>query len=131
MWAEAYTTPMDAFEKGLSPDVGFIPAFSTVDCRDGSWTTHAPEKIAVTPRAPEEFGDNWSDPLEAADLKLIEAYFAHKDPVQDYFGFVNFRVGGRDHVIRMRGPQERGISFPQERAAAFSRSSTTAPRRTG
>jgi hypothetical protein len=31
--------------------------------------------------------------------------------VQDYFGFVGFRVGGRDHAIRMRGPRERGISF--------------------
>ena len=117
MWAEAYTTPMDAFEKGLSPDVGFVPAFSTVDCRDGSFTSGAPEEIAVVPKAPEEFGDNWSDVLEAADVKKIEAYFARKDPVQDYFGFVNFRVGGRDHAIGMRGPKERGISFAVPRGS--------------
>jgi hypothetical protein len=117
MWAEAYTTPMDAFKKGLSPDVGFIPAFSTVDCRDGSFTSDVPEEIAVVPKAPEEFGDNWSDVLEAADVEKIEAYFARKDPVQDYFGFVNFRVGGRDHAIGMRGPKERGISFAVPRGS--------------
>jgi len=111
IWAQEYTTPMEAFAQGLSPDVKFIPAFSSVDCRDGSYETYTPEEIVVVPKPPEEFGDNWSDPLEADDQKRIETYFSRKEPVQDYFGFVNFRVGGRDYTTKMRGPKERGISF--------------------
>ena len=71
----------------------------------------------MTPRPASEFGDNWSDALEKKDVAAIEAYFARKDRVQDYLGFVNFRVGGRDHTIKMRGPKERGITFAVPRGS--------------
>ena len=117
MWAQAYTTPMDAFTQGLAPGIEYHPPFSTVDCRTLEVTTETPPEIQVTPRPASDFGDNWSDALDMKDVAAIEAYFARKDRVQDYLGFVNFRVGGRDHTIKMRGPKERGITFAVPRGS--------------
>lgn len=111
MWAQKYTTPMSAFTEGLDSSMQYIPPFSSIDCRDGAVETYAPKEFAVTARPPEEFGDNWSDQLTKEDQQDIDAYFARKAAVQDYFGFVNFRVGGKDYASRMRGPKDRGITF--------------------
>lgn len=111
IWAQDYTTPMDVFTEGLSPAVGYVPPYTSIDCRDGSYQCYEPDKFEVDVKAPETFGDNWSDPLEAADQKIITDYFARKERVQSYFGFVAFRVGGRDYTVKMRGPRERGITF--------------------
>lgn len=117
MWAQEYTTPMSAFTQGLSPDVHYIPPFSTIDCRDGSVETLEAEELPVIVKPPEEFGDNWSDPLDLDDQKAIDAYFARKERVQDYFGFINFRVGGRDYTTKMRGKPGRGITFAVPRGS--------------
>ena len=66
IWAQAYTTPFDAFQKGLSPGIEFIPPFSSVDCRTGAVETPPHEELVVgTPRPSTDYGDNWSDQLEA------------------------------------------------------------------
>ena len=117
MWAQQYTTPMSAFSDGLEASVGYIPPFSSIDCRDGTVETYAPQELVVTPRPPEEFGDNWSDELTQEDKQAIDAYFARKEPVQAYLGFVNFRVGGKDYASRMRGPKDRGITFEVPRGS--------------
>ena len=117
MWAQAYTTPFDAFQQGLSPGVEFILPFSSVDCRTGAIETQAHEELVVTPRPSTEFGDNWSDQLEAKDVAAIEAYFARKEPVRRHFGFVTFRVGGKEHTIGMEGRKDRGVTFEVPRGS--------------
>lgn len=117
LWAQVFTTPVSSFTDGLSTDYQFIPPFSSVDCNDLSIEPHQPQELAVTPKAPEEFGDNWSDALEDDDRKLIAEYFSRKERIQKYFGFLNFNVGGRDFTLRMRGNQNRGISFAVPRAS--------------
>ena len=47
MWAQAYTTPMDAFTQGLAPGIEYHPPFSTVDCRTLEVTTETPPEIQV------------------------------------------------------------------------------------
>jgi hypothetical protein len=117
IWAQTYTTPFDAFRHGLSPGVELIPPFSSVDCRTGNIETQTHEELAVTPRPASEYGDNWSDQLEARDVAAIEAYFKRKEPVRRHFGFVTFKVGGKEHTIRMEGPKDRGVTFAVPRGS--------------
>ncbi|MGL1147964.1 hypothetical protein ACSTLC_24545, partial [Vibrio parahaemolyticus] len=89
-WAQAYTTPFEAFQGGLDPGIEFIPPFSSVDCETGRIETAPHEELVVTPRPSTDFGDDWTDQLEAADIKKIEDYFSRKEPVRKHFGFVTF-----------------------------------------
>jgi len=118
IWAQAYTTPFDAFQQGLSPDIEFIPPFSSIDCRTGAVETPPHEELVVgTPRPSTDYGDNWSDQLEAGDVAAIEAYFARKEAVRKFFGFVTFKVGGREHTIGMDGRKNRGVTFEVPRGS--------------
>jgi hypothetical protein len=120
IWAQSLTTPVAAFTEGLSPNFHYIPPFSSVDCNDLAVETHQPQELQVTARSPEEFGDNWSDVLEEGDQKLITDYFSRKERIQNYFGFINFNVGGRDFTLRLRGKRSRGISFSVPRTSLMS-----------
>lgn len=120
IWAQAYTTPLQAYTEGLAPALGYIDPFSSIDCRDLSVERGRPVELPVTVRPPEEFGDNWSDELEGTDKKAIEDYFLRKDRIRDNFGFLAFRVGGRDFTVGLRGPRDRGISFAVPRGSLMS-----------
>ena len=63
IWAQNYTTPVEAFAVGLRPEFQYIPPFSSIDCSNLTVETYLPEELPVTVKAPEEFGDNWSDEL--------------------------------------------------------------------
>ena len=52
-----------AFTEGLSPEVAYIPPFSSIDCRSLAIETYAAEEHVVTPQPATAFGDNWSDQL--------------------------------------------------------------------
>jgi hypothetical protein len=117
IWAQGFTTPVAAFTEGLASSFQFIPPFSSVDCNDLSVELHRPQELQVAVKPPEAFGDNWSDVLEEDDRKLITEYFARKERIQNYFGFINFNVGGRDFTLRLRGDPGRGISFSVPRAS--------------
>jgi len=120
IWAQSFTTPVAAFTEGLSSNLHYIPPFSSVDCNDLAVETHQPQELQVVAKSPEEFGDNWSDVLEADDQRLITDYFSRKERIQNYFGFINFNVGGRDFTLRLRGSRSRGISFSVPRASLMS-----------
>jgi len=120
LWTEAFKTPLAAYTAGLSPDFQYIPPFSSIDCNDLSVETQQPQELQVTAKSPEEFGDNWSDVLEESDRKLITEYFSRKERVRNYFGFLNFNVGGKDFTLGLRGKRSRGISFAVPRSSLMS-----------
>lgn len=111
IWAQAYTTPLEAYAEGMSDGLGYITPFSSIDCRDLAVAPGSAVELSPSVRQPEEFGDCWSDELEAADRKTIEDYFLRKERIRDNFGFLTFRVGGRDFSVGLRGPRQRGITF--------------------
>jgi hypothetical protein len=117
MWAQAYTTPFEAFQGGLDPAIEFIPPFSSVDCVTGRIETAPHEELVVTPRPSTDFGDDWTDQLEPADTRKIEDYFSRKEPVRKHFGFVTFKVGGKEHAFKMDGRKDRGITFEVPRGS--------------
>lgn len=120
LWAQAYTTPVDVLRSGLSPDMDCLPPFSSVDCVTGNIETPHHDRVIVTPRPAADFGDNWSDQLEPEDVRALETYFARKERLQRHYGFVTFKVGGKEHRIQMEGQPHRGITFEVPRGSLMS-----------
>ena len=68
-------------------------------------------------KKPESFGDCWSDELNAQDVRLITNYFQRKEKVADFLSFINFRIGGKDNLIRLNGRDDKGITFETPRGS--------------
>jgi hypothetical protein len=117
-WAQSYTTPINAYSEGFDHEnYNYIPPFSSIDCNSLEVLTETPKELIIELKSPENFGDCWSDELEERDRNLISDYFARKERVKKYFGFVNFNVGGNDYTLKMDGPKGRGISFSVPRGS--------------
>jgi hypothetical protein len=115
-WAVDYETPLDAHGRGFPATSGqFIPGFFRYDV-----TADRIEEIALEPaprvfRDPTEFGDDWSEPLDLEDFCALQTHFRKFEHVRRQFGFLNFRVGGRDNFVDLEGPKRRGITFEAPR----------------
>ena len=68
-------------------------------------------------RNPREFGDDWSEPLDPADVKAAGDYFRKFEHLRQKFQFINLRVGGRDNFVDMGGVHGRGITFQAPRGS--------------
>jgi hypothetical protein len=73
------------------------------------------ERLPLEYREPQEFGDDWSEPLGAEDVPILQAYFAKFDHLKKKFEFVNCRVGSKDNFVTLGGPKGRGITFEAPR----------------
>jgi hypothetical protein len=117
IWASKYTTPIDAYELGFHEDLNFIPPFAIIDCDTGE-TSHTPvEKTSGEIFKPETFGDCWSDELNTKDVSLITNYFQRKEAVNQFVSFINFRIGGKDNFIQLKGKKGKGITFEVPRGS--------------
>ena len=80
--------------------------------------------------APEEFGDNWSDELDAKDREALEAYVRLTKHLETFLGFITFRVGGKDFTIDVAHDRfDRGLTVETPRASLMT-SVEFSPRRT-
>lgn len=119
IWADEYTTPLSVYSTGFDDQRRqLLPAFVRVDCTNGEFTEihPAPNKRQVRPAS--DFGDNWSDPLDADERRRLTEYFRAKTAVHEHFGFVRFDVGGVETVIDMN-PRLRnfGMTFSVPRCS--------------
>jgi len=113
LWANDYVTPLSAYSDGFnSSQCTLLPAFMRIDCE----TNHAaplnpPENVAAA-RPASDFGDSWSEPLDAADKQRLAAYFQAKQTLKLHLGFLRFIVGGEETTIDLN-PKLRpfGITF--------------------
>ena len=62
-------------------------------------------------QTPETFGDDWTTPLEFADVELLRDYLHRVEHLKSCIGYVNFRVGGKDHIIDIAREHKRGVTF--------------------
>jgi len=115
-WAAEYETPIAAHGRLFKSERGeFIPGYFAYEV--------ATDRITQTPMTalprqfhdPREFGDDWSEPLEADDVKALRGYFQKFEHLGQKFQFLNFRVGGRDNFVDLGGPRGRGVTFEAPR----------------
>jgi hypothetical protein len=68
-----------------------------------------------------DFGDDWSEDLDAEGVALATRYFRSIDSLSTYLDYVNLRVGGRDHVITLAKRKfNRGVTFEAPRHSLMS-----------
>lgn len=117
LWANEHTTGLDDYRRGFeSTTTELLPAFVRYDCARDRWEEIAPPTRDLPVRQPEEFGDVWSDSLDAGDRKTASSYFRSICHLGTHFDFINLRVGGEDNVIELaRSRFDRGITFEAPR----------------
>ncbi|WP_447972468.1 MBL fold metallo-hydrolase [Nitrospira sp. Kam-Ns4a] len=113
LWANEYVTRLDDYAKGFnSRTAELLPAFIRYDCERDRVEEIRPPECPDRCLDPAVFGDVWSDPLDRRDVDRLRTYFqsiAHLGRAMDY---VNFRVGGTDHIIELRSRGfHKGITF--------------------
>ena len=114
VWANDYTTPEEAFAEGFdSQRTILLPAFIRYDCVRDTWTPLRPASLSGTVRAPEEFGDDWSEALGADDKKALTDYFSRLKLLEGELDAVIFSVGGHEYAldIGQSGKTNRSVTF--------------------
>src|SRR2546427_13161158 len=76
VWADEFTTTLADYPVGFDPESGILlPAFIRYDCTRDKWEPINPPETPRKILTPQEFGDDWSEPLHSADVAKIAAYF--------------------------------------------------------
>jgi hypothetical protein len=113
VWANELIPELSDYETGaLAGWPEILPAFVRVDCETDEITPINPRRLPRRVKRPEEFGDNWSDPLVAEDKIKIREYFTSRAALRDHFGFIEVTSGNSSvTVVLNREMAKTGISF--------------------
>lgn len=112
-WANAYLTGLDEHSVGHDFEPGvLLPPFAHVDFTSGEVRgldpPAAPDRILPA----SEFGDDWSEQLEAEEVALLERYFEPIEHWRRFLGFLRLEVGGREHRFEFSSEhRERGLTL--------------------
>ncbi len=117
IWANQYRTSLADYAAGFrSKRCDILPAYLRYDCETDRTEEIRPAELPVVVRDPAEFGDDWDEPLEAADVAAAERYFSSIERLSAVLDFVNLRVGGRDNFITLgKRKFNRGVTFEAPR----------------
>jgi hypothetical protein len=113
IWANERVTPMEKYTAGQLPDLPpVLPPFLRINVRNGEVVEIGPPPNDQVVHKPEEFGDSWSDRLDASEKNELRAYFQAKEHLRDTLGFIAFRVGGESTTIDLNKARRKvGITF--------------------
>ena len=114
-FAVADTDYLDGFN---SVRARLLTPFVRYDARANDWCSLDPKvrPHAIVPSR--EFGDDWSETLTATEVIEVENYLRRVEYLTHSIGFVGFRVGGREHVIRFDGRDTTaGVTFEVPRGS--------------
>lgn len=119
IWCEEFITRLDDYAKGFdSKTCELLPAFVRYDCDRDLWCALEPERAEPLVKPPEEFGDKWSEPLCADDVRKIRDYFQAISHLKTFLDFIRFRVGGSEYVVELASSGfDRGITFEAPRGS--------------
>ncbi len=113
-WANALIPEIvDYGNHAMAKGPEILPPFVRVNCETDEIIPLQPLRLAhPTGKTPEEFGDNWSDPLSAEDKKKIRGYLTACESLRDHFGFITVTAGGSSVTIDLnRDKGDVGLGF--------------------
>jgi hypothetical protein len=112
-----FETPVEAHVVGFDPKVGeLLPPFVSVDAERDAVGPIEPAKTVIAARPPEDFGDDWSEPLDADEVRRASDYFRRKQHLARHIGYVRLRVGGKETVVSLdKSLHHRGVTFEAPR----------------
>jgi len=113
IWADEHTTDLSDYAKGFDETLGtMLPAFVRYDCLKDTYCPINPPAQVRKVYEPEEFGDNWSDVLEADEIRAVRRYFTGIEHLGEHFDYINFQVGGKDNIVELSKRKfDRAITF--------------------
>ncbi len=122
IWANEYVTPLTDYAKGFdSRSAEILPAFIRYDCIQGTLEEIRPTAVLDRVLEPEEFGDDWSVPLESGEAAEVREYIRSVSHLESVLDFINFRVGGQDNFIEFgKRRRKKGITFEVPRQSLVS-----------
>ena len=117
VWVNEYTSSPGDYAIGFQSDTSeLLPAFIRYRCDTDTYTEIRPAETALQQFAPEYFGDNWTDPLEQAEVAEVTEYFSSISHLERCLDFITVRVGEKDNVIQFKKQGfNRGITFEAPR----------------
>ena len=121
-WANRQSASLDDYGDGFDQSrCELLPAYLRYDCIADEVTPLNPSPSREPLHEPEEFGDDWKEPLEASDKAQLRNYFLAFEALRRNIDFLRFQVGGEETVIELR-PSEfrRGLTFEVPRASLMS-----------
>src|SRR3954469_3157084 len=99
-WRHELTTELDDDGTGIPESAReLLPPFLRYDCRRGEVEAIDPPRNPSVIREPEEFGDDWDEPLEADDIARLRRYFGAVEHLPDHFESIAVRVDGEEHRV--------------------------------
>lgn len=89
------------------------PPFVSYDCGKDELHEIRPQPTSDIVLCPETFGDNWNDPLDPDEVKIVSRYFTSIEPLERVLDFITIRVGGREHPIQYQKKSggKKGVIF--------------------
>lgn len=119
VWANAFTTDIDAYGKGFASRRGgeMLAPFTRHDALTGECTAIDPAVAAEVTLPSTQFGDDWSEPLSEGDVTALRGYLQKVDHFRTFLDEVVFRVAGKDHVVSLGGGKGRSILFEVPRGS--------------
>ena len=117
IWIQKYTTSVSDYAKGFdSKSCAILPTFVKYDCKNDRWEKIDPPETPSIIREPWEFGDDWGEQLDKADVTTATQYFQSIFHLTKNLGFINLRVGKKDNVIELNKKKfNSGITFEAPR----------------
>ena len=117
IWIQNYTTSIADYAKGFDSKVcEILPAFVKCDCMHDRWEQINPPATLLVVRDPREFGDDWDEQLDKADIATATKYFQSIFHLTKNIDFINLRVGGKDNIIELGKKNfHRAITFEAPR----------------
>jgi len=117
IWTNDHTTPLEVFGDGFTlPDVRLHPAFIRYNAETGEITELNPQSVANQVFAPEDFGDDWAEPLRDNDGDKARAYFQRIEALGNEVDFIRLAVGGDELMVDLPGRSTgRGVTFEAPR----------------
>ena len=117
IWIQRYVTSISDYAKRFdSKTCEILPAFIKYDCMNDRWEKINPPETLMVIRDPQEFGDDWEEQLDKAEVAAATQYFQSIFHLTKNLDFINLRVGGKDNIIELSKRKfNKGITFEAPR----------------
>jgi hypothetical protein len=117
IWIQQYATSLSDYAKGFaSTSCEILPAFVKYNCMNNRLEEIDPPETPPDIRDPREFGDDWEEQLDKADITRATQYFQSIFHLTKNLDFINLRVGKKDNIIELSKRRlNRGITFEAPR----------------
>jgi len=112
-WANRQSATLADYAEGFDTSgCELLPAYLRYDCVTDDVAPLNPAPSREPLHDPQEFGDNWNEPLDDDDKARLRGYFLSFEALRRSIDFLRFEVGGDETLVELRaGDFRRGLTF--------------------